>query len=587
MSSTFQGIRGEANGLAALDSSALIPVAQLPVVTVAKGGTNSSTALNNSSVMVSSAGAIVELGQATNGQLVVGNTGGAPVLAALTGTTNQVVVTNGAGTITLSLPQNINTTATPTFNQATITNAPAAPTDATNKAYVDSAAQGLDVKAAAIVATTVDIDVITGGILVVDGVTTATGDRVVVKNQTLPQQNGIYVADDAGPWVRSADADTWDDLVGAYVFVDEGLTQAKSGWFCNVVVGGTLGVTPVTWVQFSSEGTYTAGAGLTLTGAVFSLNVATATTLGGVIVPTAGGLVVDGSGNISVPTATSATLGISSPDNTTIKAVGGVYTAQTATTSSLGVVQPDGTTIAVAAGVISVPTATTTTLGVVKADGTSVLVSGGGVLSVPTGTSAVLGLLSVGSNITVAAGSISLPQSVATSATPEFASVSLSSNTNQLTLGTTNLLTITMAALSANRTVTFPNANSNTVVPANAPTNQFVTGVSSAGVIAFAQPSMNSISVAVAAKAANYGMVSTDNKIVLTSNGLTVRLPPIASVPTGQEYLVQLYNVATGTVTPDTGDTGVTLNGLASFTLAPNYGSVLVYTPDNLQWLVA
>lgn len=586
MSSTFQGIRGEANGLAALDSSALIPVAQLPVVTVAKGGTNSATALNNGSVMVSAAGAIVELGQATNGQLVVGSTGNAPVLAALTGTTNQVVVTNGAGAITLSLPQNINTTATPTFNQATITNAPAAPTDATNKAYVDSAAQGLDVKAAAIVATTVDIDLTTGGLLTIDGVVTQAGNRVVVKNQTLTKENGIYVAD-AGTWVRSADADTWDDLVGAYVFVDEGVTQAKSGWFCNIVVGGTLGVTPVTWVQFSSEGTYTAGTGLTLTGAVFSLNVATATTLGGVIVPTAGGLVVDGSGNISVPKATSAVLGISSPDNATIKAVGGVYTAQTATTSSLGVVQPDGTTIAVAAGVISVPTATTTTLGVVKADGTSVLVSGGGVLSVPTGTSSVLGLLSVGSNITVAAGSISLPQSVATSATPEFASVSLSSNTNQLTLGTTNLLTITMAALSANRTVTFPNANSNTVVPANAPTNQFATGVSSAGVIAFAQPSMNSISVAVAAKAANYGMVSTDNKIVLTSNGLTVRLPPIASVPTGQEYLVQLYNVATGTVTPDTGDTGVTLNGLASFTLAPNYGSVLVYTPDNLQWLVA
>jgi hypothetical protein len=52
MSSTFQGIRGEANGLAALDSSALIPVAQLPVVTVAKGGTNSATALNLSLIHI-------------------------------------------------------------------------------------------------------------------------------------------------------------------------------------------------------------------------------------------------------------------------------------------------------------------------------------------------------------------------------------------------------------------------------------------------------------------------------------------------------------------------------------------------------
>jgi frataxin-like iron-binding protein CyaY len=43
------------------------------------------------------------------------------VAATLTGTTNQVVVTNGAGTITLSLPQNIHTGASPTFLSATLT----------------------------------------------------------------------------------------------------------------------------------------------------------------------------------------------------------------------------------------------------------------------------------------------------------------------------------------------------------------------------------------------------------------------------------------------------------------------------------
>ena len=84
--------------------------------TIAQGGTNSSTALNNNSLMYSTGGAIVELGQATNGQIPIGSTGNAPVLATLTGTTNQINVTNSAGAITLSLPQFIATTSTPTFN---------------------------------------------------------------------------------------------------------------------------------------------------------------------------------------------------------------------------------------------------------------------------------------------------------------------------------------------------------------------------------------------------------------------------------------------------------------------------------------
>src|SRR6185369_15469521 len=46
----------------------------------------------------------------TDGQLLIGDTGGAPVAATLTGTANQVIVTNAARSITLSLPQDIATT---------------------------------------------------------------------------------------------------------------------------------------------------------------------------------------------------------------------------------------------------------------------------------------------------------------------------------------------------------------------------------------------------------------------------------------------------------------------------------------------
>lgn len=88
---------------------------------IANGGTNSSAALNNNRIMVSSSGQIVEAAALTNGQLLIGSTGAAPVAANVTGTTNQVIVTNGAGSITLSLPQDIHTAATPTFASQTLT----------------------------------------------------------------------------------------------------------------------------------------------------------------------------------------------------------------------------------------------------------------------------------------------------------------------------------------------------------------------------------------------------------------------------------------------------------------------------------
>jgi hypothetical protein len=84
-------------------------------VPIARGGTNSGTALSNSRIMVSAGGAIVEAAALTNGQLLIGSTGAAPVAASITGTANQVIVANGVGSITLSTPQNIHTAATPMF----------------------------------------------------------------------------------------------------------------------------------------------------------------------------------------------------------------------------------------------------------------------------------------------------------------------------------------------------------------------------------------------------------------------------------------------------------------------------------------
>ena len=56
-----------------------------------------------------------------NGQLVIGRTGSAPVGASLTGTVNQVSITNGPGSVTLSLPQDIAPASSPTFDNLTAT----------------------------------------------------------------------------------------------------------------------------------------------------------------------------------------------------------------------------------------------------------------------------------------------------------------------------------------------------------------------------------------------------------------------------------------------------------------------------------
>lgn len=157
------------------------------------------------------------------------------------------------------------------MNTQRITNlgAPAATTDAATKAYVDSTAQGLDPKGSVRAATTANITL--SGTQTIDGVAVVANDRVLVKNQTAPAENGIYVAA-VGAWTRSTDADAWGELVSAFVFVEEGTTNADSGFTCTVDQGGTLGVTAVTWTQFSGAGTYTAGNGLSLVGSEFSIN---------------------------------------------------------------------------------------------------------------------------------------------------------------------------------------------------------------------------------------------------------------------------------------------------------------------------
>ena len=86
-------VSGSVADLASLSLDTALPVAS--------GGTGAQSLTDGGVLLGSGTGAVTALGQATNGQLVVGSTGADPVLATLTGGAN-ITVTNTAGGISIA-----------------------------------------------------------------------------------------------------------------------------------------------------------------------------------------------------------------------------------------------------------------------------------------------------------------------------------------------------------------------------------------------------------------------------------------------------------------------------------------------------
>jgi len=147
----------------------------------------------------------------------------------------------------------------------TLTNVanPVSPSDAASKAYVDFAIQGLAWKDSVRVASTANQA--TSGLAAIDGVVPIAGDRILLKNQTLGTENGIWVAASAA-WARAIDADAAGELDGAAVYVMEGTAQGDTAWVCTTNGPIIPGTTATVWAQFAGGGTVGAGAGLTMTG---------------------------------------------------------------------------------------------------------------------------------------------------------------------------------------------------------------------------------------------------------------------------------------------------------------------------------
>jgi hypothetical protein len=146
---------------------------------------------------------------------------------------------------------------------------PTADGHAATKGYVDSARSGLDVKQSVRAATTAALTIVSGleNGDTIDGVTLATGDRVLVKDQSTASENGVYVVNATGAPTRATDFDTTAEVTpGAFTFVEEGTANGDSGWVLTNNGTITVGTTGLVFAQFSGAGQITAGAGLTKTG---------------------------------------------------------------------------------------------------------------------------------------------------------------------------------------------------------------------------------------------------------------------------------------------------------------------------------
>lgn len=203
-----------------------------------------------------------ELGLITDdGRLMSSLAGAANVVVGGTG-----VLRDTAAGITLSL------------GDLTLKGAPTTDAMAATKLYVDNkavaSASGLDVK------TSVRAATVTAGTLatsfansqVIDTVTLATGNRILIKNQASGSENGIYIVAASGAPARAADMAAGAGYPNnAFVFVQEG-SQADTAWVMTNDGAITIGSTALVFTQYSGGGVYTASLGVEKVGSDMRLD---------------------------------------------------------------------------------------------------------------------------------------------------------------------------------------------------------------------------------------------------------------------------------------------------------------------------
>lgn len=151
---------------------------------------------------------------------------------------------------------------------------PMLPGDVPSKAYTDSVAQGLAIHTAVVAATVGEID-IHDPPATVDTVSLAANARLLVKNQTVASENGLYYY--TGPGVtlmRVADLALGSHAAHVFVYVSGGAANARQGWVCLAPETVDLvGTDPLPWTQFSAAGQATVGVALEAVGNVWNVRI--------------------------------------------------------------------------------------------------------------------------------------------------------------------------------------------------------------------------------------------------------------------------------------------------------------------------
>ena len=465
------------NGTSVMTASATIPTTDLSGTITNAQLANSAITINGSSVslggsitVTATASNALTIGTGLSGTSYNGSTAVTiaidSTVATLTGSqvlTNKMIsgasntLTNIANASLTNSSVTIGTTAISLgassltlggLTSVTVTQDPVAALDLATKQYVDAVAQGLDAKASVVNASTtaytatyangtagVGATLTNSGTLAAfsaDGVTNSVGDRVLIKTQAAPAQNGIYTVTTAGSgavaWVltRATDMDTWAEVPNSFVFVESGTVNADTGWVCTSNAGGTMGTTAITWVQFSGAGTYTAGTGLTLTGTQFSI-ANTAVTAGSYGSATqVGTFTVNAQGQLTLAGNTTVTPAVGS-----ITGLGtGVATALAVNTGTAGAFVVNG-------GALGTPSSGTVT----NLTGTA-SININGTVGATTATT--------GSFTTISASGV-ITSTVATGTAPfTVASTTQVANLNAATAGTATNVTVTTGAATTN-----------------------------------------------------------------------------------------------------------------------------------------
>lgn len=219
--------------------------------------------------------------------------------------------------------------------------APVNANDAVRKAYVDAIATGLRPLGNVRVATTGNVDLASAP-AAIDGITLASGERVLVKDQTDETENGIYVFNGSGSaMTRSQDFDNspqgeiWN---GSFIpKVLEGTTNANTPWVVTSVGTGTdglhtIGTDDIIFSEFTSPTQLSEGNGIDITANVISVD----------LLDTDSGLTFAGGGSdeLAIDWATVFTIG--SADDLALKASDLASTATGAGASIIGIEDSGG-----------------------------------------------------------------------------------------------------------------------------------------------------------------------------------------------------------------------------------------------------